>query len=363
MITHPQTPEAWIEMARLFFEQSAKLRHPQSDKRYPFTYYTGTLSLQGMARLLHAHPEDPLRGEVLGALEPFIAGQRREFWASFECYFCGGNGTAYLLRHGYLPHAAETVADACRHLATIAPRSKEGILSLPWCAPDFEIVWVDALYAVCPFLVNAGLALGESAWVDDAIDQWVKAYDLLRDPENGLWHQSRGRVRPGFISEDHWSRGNGWGALAAAELVDALPEDHPRYSEIAEEFTTFMAACMRYQGEDGLWRQEMTLPDSYVETSGSALILYALGVALETGLNLPGAQEAWQKGLHGLFRYATEEGDIFHTCPGCFSPGEGRIDDYLKIGPVLNDHHAFGPYILVCAQALKLASQSTKPAL
>ncbi len=149
-------------------------------------------------------------------------------------------------------------------------------------------VWIDVAFALCPFLCNGGLYFKEDSWVDEAVEQIALLAKLLREPENGLYHQSRGfcgePADPVKISEDHWSRGNGWAIFALAELVLDLPDDHPRLKEIETLLVDLLNACLNFQDGHGMWHQEITDVDSFVETSGTGKILYALGVALEKGL-------------------------------------------------------------------------------
>jgi len=95
----------------------------------------------------------------------------------------------------------------------------------------------------------------------------------------------------------------------------------------------------------------MTEPTSYVETSGSGLMLYALGLGLEVGIINSSESMRFEKGIKGLLAYISEDTDIYHTCQGCLCPGQGTKLEYMATAPVLNDFHAFGPVILAMGQA------------
>ena len=353
-------PDFRAELAWKLFMKHRAIREHNSQQDHPFTHYTGILTLQCMARFAVTRKDDALLDALRETLVPFIRGECTRFWASFKNYFCGGNATAYLHRRGHLPGADEAIRHYGEELMQEAPRSKEGVFSYKW-RDDKEGIWIDAAFAVVPFLLNAGLALDEPEWIDEACHQVLAMFDILRDPDNGLLHQSRGLVGPGLITGDHWSRGNGWGVLAAAELVEGLPGDHPRRPAVESAFTDLMQACLRYRTEEGLWCQEMTMPKSYVETSGSGLILFGLSVGLQKGLLGDDARAAFEKGARAFFCYVTENADVFHTCRGCNSPGNGRVEDYLQVGPVRNDGHAFGPAILVLDQMERQAQWLSPP--
>ncbi len=334
---------------------SVARKHPAVHGR--FDMYPGIVTLHGLARLAALQDDAALLEETRGYYLPFVRGEVT-FYSNFPNYFCGGLGTAYLLWKGLLPEAKDEVRKYAVQLMTEAPRNPEGIFSHPKF-PTEDRVWIDVAFAVSPFLVYAGLVFDEEAYIGEGIDQTEKMYHLLLDSENGLVHQSKGfggRLANG-ISEDHWSRGNGWLAYSLAELIAALPPSHPRRPDVEKIYTDLMTACVAFQNGEGLWHQEMTNPDSYVETSGSGLILYAMGAGVECGLLDAGWQAKFETGLKGLSRYISQDFDVFHTCRGCLCPANGSQLNYMAKPPVLNDPHAFGPVALAFGQAHRLGIQ------
>jgi unsaturated rhamnogalacturonyl hydrolase len=319
--------------------------------------YRGILSLHAYARLAlisaQSGGDEDLLAHSRALLLPFVRGERECRGANFNNYCCGGNGTAYLLYQGRLPEAEAAVRRYAEGLLHNAPRDENGV----FCHPQYPgegRIWIDVAFAVTPFLLFAGLALGQEAYVEEAIDQTLAMCALLRDPTVGLLHQCKNFRGPGLLSEDHWSRGNGWGLLALSELVGYLPREHPRRGEVERAFVDLVQACLRVQDAQGMWHQELTDANSYVETSGTGLILYAVGVGLEQGLLPSETQQAFSAGLRGYLAYIRPDGSVYHTCRGCLCPGQGRILDYEARAPVLNDPHAFGPVTLAFGQALRL---------
>ena len=319
---------------------------------HPLAHYTGILTLQGLARWSVTSGDQSLLARAREELLPFIRGER-PFKCNFPNYLCGGNGTAYLFFQGQLPEARDVVRSNAEQILTQAPRTHDGIITMPGSAGGDKI-WIDAVFAVVPFLACAGLALNEARYIDEAVRQVRKHVAVLRDPSNGLLHQARGFSGPGVISADHWSRGNGWGLLALTELVDVLPANHPHRAEVVQIYLDLLEACLRFQDPDGLWHQEITLASSYVETSGTGLILHALGVALKHRL-VPAARQAdFDRGIRGLLTYVEADGSVRNACEGCLSPGDGSIAQYLTRQPVRNDPHSFGPVLLALGDALSL---------
>jgi len=332
-------------------ERVARRGLAQMDLRH----YAGILLLHAMARhaLSGGHP--PL-DEVKEHLRPFVAGET-DFACNFPNYRCGGNATAYLLREGHLPEASEIARRYAEEILNEAPRDGNDILCHPKNPADHK-VWIDVAFAVSPFLLYTGLALEDERYVEEGFQQTARMVNLLRDPANRLLNQSVNARGPGHRSQDHWGRGNGWGIFALAELVQGLPAEHPRRPESEKLFLDLLKACLAFQDADGMWHQEITRHDSYVETSGTGLILYALGIALERGLVDVSRREAFEKGLRGCLRFIAVDGSVHHTCVGCLSPGDGSIEAYMAHPHRVNDPHAFGPMVLAFDQAYRLGIQA-----
>ncbi len=312
--------------------------------------YRGIVTLHGMARLASETGDTQLLEEARTELMPYVRGERK-FKSNFPNYFCGGNATAWLFYKGHLPEAKEAVRRYAEQIMNEAPRDPNGILCHP-AKPEEYIIWIDVAFAVTPFLLFAGLALENDDYIEEAYQQTAKMVRTFYIPETGLLIQSHNMRGPGHRSQDHWSRGNGWAAYALCELATYLPEGHPRKADAVKLFTDHVAACAKFQNAQGLWHQEMTEHDfSYVETSGSGLMLYALGVGIASGMIGESEKARFEKGLKGMLTYINEDTDIFHTCMGCLSPGQGTKLDYMARPPVVNDSHAFGPVAFSMGQA------------
>ncbi|MFA6962702.1 MAG: glycoside hydrolase family 88 protein [Opitutaceae bacterium] len=322
-------------------------------------HYTGIVTLHGLARLGLAlkrrDGDDAVLRKARANFGPFLRGEET-FRCNFPNYRVGGNGAAFLWWQGALPEADEqTFEPFIDELLHKAVRDRNGIYCMPG-APQEEKIWIDVAFAVTPFLLFCGLKLDRTDCIDEAWSQTRKLVTMLRDPTNGLMNQAMNFGGAGHRTGDHWSRGNGWAILALAELAQYFPESHPARTEVVAMFNGLVEACLRMQDPvSGLWHQEMTAPESYIETSGSGLILYGLGAGLECGL-LKGARyrEAFERGLLGMLSYIAIDGSMHNTCMGCLAPGDGSREDYMRHPHIINDFHAFGPLVLAFGQAVRL---------
>ncbi len=316
-------------------------------------HYTHVLLLQALAELYRASG-DPCDLQLARRhLMPTATG-KRAFGGNFLTYRCGGNGAAILLRTGHLPEASQQVKATAELTHEKSPRSSEGIITAPWCVKG-DKVFIDTAFAVTPFLVTAGLHFDDPAWVRDGFEHTAKLYNVLSDAETGLVHQGRGFTGKTPISPVYWSRGNGWGLVALAAMVDYLP-DGEMLDRSRELLRDHLVACLKVQDDRGMWRQVMDLHTdaSYVETSGTGMILYALATAIEHGVLPPARKRDLTRGLAGYLAYIGPDGSVSHTCRGCLCPGDGTARPYLAKRWKLNDTHAFGPAVLAFAKAHKV---------
>lgn len=315
-----------------------------------FEHYAGILALHGMARLAIRTGAPRDQATIVCRLRPFADG-RMEWRGNFPNYFAGGNATAYLLSKDLLSEAEDTVRERGGQQDK-QPRDGNGLFRHPR-RPDQDAVWIDTAFAVTPFYLYAGLALEKSAWVDEAVHQALGHCRLLRNEDTGLLFQCVNFAGPGQLSEDHWSRGNGWGLHALTALILDLPATHARRQEVEACFVSLIDAALKLQNDQGCWHQEMTDPKSYVESSGTFLILQAIGAGIEAGvLDESYAAPLW-RGLSGGVAYiAGDDFTVHNCCGGCLCPGAGTKTDYAARGSILNDIHAFGPITHAFEQAM-----------
>ncbi len=281
------------------------------------------------------------------------------FKYNFENYRVGGLGKGWMIMNGHFEDHKEVLRE-CAEKTINGPHSYDGIT----CGindPKKVRVWIDVVFAVTPFMLYAGLVLDEPKYIDYAVDQCFKMYDLFMDESNGLLHQARGFYPdPEKISEDHWSRGNGWGIIGLSEIIQYLPKDHKCYNEAVERFKAHCAALIKYQDFRGLWRQEIPEKLSWEESSGTGIILYAFGVGMRLGiLDKETYMPAFKKGLEGLVAHCINpDYSVEKCCRGCLCPGQGdmkgTVEAYLvTVHPRKDDGHSFAPIIMTMMEAEK----------
>jgi unsaturated rhamnogalacturonyl hydrolase len=202
--------------------------------------------------------------------------------------------------------------------------------------------WVDDMYMVTIIQTQAYRATHDSKYADRMATEQVAYLDRLQQP-NGLF----------FHAPDvpyFWGRGDGWFAAGMAELLSALPGDHPKRARIMEGYKKMMAALLKYQGEDGMWRQLIDHPEAWPETSCTGMFTFAFITGVKNGwLDETTYGPAAKKGWLGLQKYLDENANIREVCEGTNKRNDLKF--YLTRRRNIGDFHGQAP-LLWCASAL-----------
>lgn len=189
--------------------------------------------------------------------------------------------------------AIDLVADFISHKMTRLP---DGTLARR--RPQWPTVWSDDAYMSIPFLAQMGDLTSDPQYFDDATHQVIKFAEHMMDPSTGLfdhaWFVGAGDADPKF----HWARGDAWVLMAMAELLSVLPEKHANRPRVLEIFRKSVQGHIPLQSGTGFWHQLLDRPDSYLETSATAMYAFAIARGVNRRwlplVHAPVAQAAWQ---------------------------------------------------------------------
>jgi len=151
--------------------------------------------------------------------------------------------------------------------------------------------WIDDIWMIGSLQVQAYRATKKNSYLERAALE-IEAYLKRLQQPNGLFYH--GENAPFF-----WGRGNGWVAAGLAELLSELPEENPHYAAILEGYKKMMDALVRFQADDGMWRQLIDNDTAWKETSSTAMFGYALSIGVKKGY-LKGMNSPTVTGKRGL---------------------------------------------------------------
>jgi rhamnogalacturonyl hydrolase YesR len=218
-----------------------------------------------------------------------------------------------LARGGVLSGARPLIDTMAAWVASGQARLADGTFCRP--EPEAGTVWADDLFMSVMFLLRYEELTGESKYLDDAAVQVVGIFDRLYDPSRGLsshgWFERGARRSPVF-----WGRANGWMAWGISELLLRLPAGHPRRDRILEIFRQQMSGILKYQGDNGLWHQVLDRPETFEETSCTAMFVLALARGVRSGWLGPENAGPAGRGWRGVCSRILADGTVTGICQG-----------------------------------------------
>jgi rhamnogalacturonyl hydrolase YesR len=169
--------------------------------------------------------------------------------------------------------------------------------------------WIDDMYMITAVEVQAYRATHDQRYLDRAALTMAAYLDKLQQP-NGLFFHAAD-------SPFYWGRGNGWVAAGMAELLRSLPRNYPKRARILEGYRKMMASLLKYQADDGLWRQLIDHPDVWAETSSTGMFTFAMVTGVKNGwlpakTYGPAARKAWL----GLVKHIDAQANVTDVCVG-----------------------------------------------
>lgn len=220
-------------------------------------------------------------------------------------------------------------------------------------------LWLDDLYMCTSFLAHQGSRKGASPDLLQRAAEQVLLFDsLLFDKDKHLyWHcfyydstHSHGTA--------HWGRANGWAFLAQALLLDCMPEEHPLRNRLLKLFRKRIENIIAYQDAQGMWHQLLDKPDSYPETSCTAMFVIAIARGVNRGWLDSSFVSVAQQGWKAICSQITPEGQVKNVCMGT---GISRdLPFYYNRPTPLNDAHGLGAVVQAGIEINNVTTKTTE---
>lgn len=227
-------------------------------------------------------------------------------------------------------------------------------------------VWLDGIYMGAPFYAEYSYRNNLVNDYADVIRQFLMAARHTYDPKTDLFRHAcdvsrteRWADKETGQSLHSWGRAMGWYAMAFVDALDFIPEHEAGRDSMLLVFNHLAQMVKRVQdAKTGLWYQVLDksgAEGNYLESSCSAMFIYALFKAVRMGYVDPSYLEVAVKGYKGFLNHFIEvdkEGLVTIT-KACAVAGLGgknyRSGDYnYYINETIrnNDPKAVGPFIL-----------------
>ncbi|MCR5647266.1 MAG: glycoside hydrolase family 88 protein [Acholeplasmatales bacterium] len=254
------------------------------------------------------------------------------------------------------------------------PRTKEGNFWHKKIYPNQ--VWLDGLYMAQVFYTRYQTIYGGKDYAD-IIKQFKNVKEIMFDPKAKLYYHGYDSAREMFwadkktgLSKNFWLRSIGWYTVALVDVLDYMDQQmYDEYATIKSILKETIEGILQYQDKDSkMFWQVPNFPNregNYLETSGSAMIAYAIlkGVRLEA---LPERYREIGKdifdGICKKYLSVKEDGDL-NLGGICLVAGlgpdkdrrrDGTYEYYISEPIVENDAKGVGPLIMAYTEMIKL---------
>jgi rhamnogalacturonyl hydrolase YesR len=233
-------------------------------------------------------------------------------------------------------------------LARGGPDGKGGVKMRP--LPD--TMWLDDMFMGVPTMAYLGAVTGDRKHFDDATKQVLQFSKRMFNPKLGLYMH-------GYVEglRDHpemrWARANGWAVMSMVEILEVLPKNHKQYNALLEQLRAHIKGLAGYQTRDGFWHQLIDRPDTYQETSATAIYTYAIARAVNRGyvdaqMYGPMANLAW----NAVASKVTAVGQIEGICVGTGMAFDPAFYSYRPTS--VKAAHGYGPALLAGAEIIEM---------
>lgn len=247
------------------------------------------------------------------------------------------------------------------------PRTSEGGF---WHKKIYPFqMWLDGLYMGETFYAKYTSTFENGKNFDDISLQFELIQKHLLDKKTGLlyhgWDESKKMDwanKETGTSPNFWSRSLGWYAMALVDVLDYMPENHPKRAELIGYLNNLCDSLAKYQDSTGLWYQvtdQGTRGGNYLEASGSSMFAYTFAKGANKGYLPKKYKNLANKAFDGLINNLVKvspEGYVTIT-QACAVAGlggnpyrDGSFEYYVNERKKDNDPKATGPFILAALE-------------
>ena len=266
--------------------------------------------------------------------------------------------------------------DTVRSQLETMPRTKEGNFWHKKIYPNQ--VWLDGLYMAQPFYMEYERRYRKMNGCLDSFHQFENVKRLMRDEKTGLYYHGYDESREMYwaneksgCSKNFWLRATGWFMAALVDTAEAMGEQlYYEYRTLQDIFWELADTLLKYMDdESSMFYQVIDKADeagNYLETSGSALIAYAIA----KGVRLKFLPKRYAQIAESIFfgitnRYLSKNEEGLPRLGGiCLVAGlggkdrrDGSLEYYFGEPVVENDAKGTAPLLLLYTEILSLIKE------
>lgn len=261
----------------------------------------------------------------------------------------------------------KTMDDLYHQLKEKYPRTASGNF---WHKENYpDQVWLDGLYMGQPFYAEYIREFEPVKDYSDTMHQIMNVRKNIFDEKRKLYLHAFDESRKMFwcdpatgLSPNVWSRAVGWYVMALIDILDLLAEENIDHQFLSDLLKETVDGMIPHQHGSGLWFQVVDreeTPGNYLETSGTAMMSYAVLKAVRLGHLPADYRKIAVKAFDGIIKkYLTEKNGEMILGGICQSAGlgkhpesgvirDGSFEYYTRGEPVVeNNGHGAAPFLM-----------------
>lgn len=254
----------------------------------------------------------------------------------------------------------KTAADQLRKRFPDYPRTSDG--GMFHATGKVGQLWCDGVFMAQPFLALYGKTFNDPAYSFDESAKNLDVYFSHLKSTNGLMYHAYDEdgsetwaKGPGHHSGFYWGRAIGWFGMAAIDLLEVLPADHPRRQSLIDILRYLAPGYQRYQdAATGRWFQVVDKggdPKNWLETSCSAMYTFTLSRGVQRGYLDPSYLPVAAKGYQGVLSQLSIGSDGLTNLKNiCEGTNVGDLAYYYGRARNTNDFHGLGSFVIMNEQ-------------
>ncbi|MCM1020779.1 MAG: glycoside hydrolase family 88 protein [Muribaculum sp.] len=222
--------------------------------------------------------------------------------------------------------------------------------------PYLNSVWLDDMFMGLPTMAVRSVYEKNPKLLDQATS-------IAEGFIKRMWVPEKGFFRHGYVEGVEpeptfpWARANGWAILTMSQLLDFMPEDHPKRQLILDTFRNHAKTLVSLQSKNGFWHQLLDRNDTFEESSATAIFTYCLAHGINQGWLDPRAfGPAAQLGWEALTTKITPTGEIEDIVVGTGMGFDPAFYAFRRVST--KAAHGYGPAIWAGAEMVKLIESS-----
>ena len=234
-------------------------------------------------------------------------------------------------------------------------------------------VWLDGLYMAQVFSARYSCERGGGDY-SDVVTQFTNVYEHMYDKNKRLYYHGWDYSKQAFwadkqtgLSKSFWLRADGWYTVGLVDAISYIDDESAR-DKLSRIFRTTIEGLEGYIDHDGdMFYQVIdqgARQGNYLETSGSAMIAYAMMKGARLGIIDKRFAKVGKCVFDGICKkYLGESNGVLNLGGICLVAGlgpennrrrDGTFEYYISEPVVENDAKGTGPFVMAYTEVKRL---------